>query len=86
MSNKIETGGYAYPVSEDQAMFPGMTLRQWYAGLAMQALISADLEELNTERLQGVRGFKTIVAAALCAADEMIRQESGAMLEARKQK
>ena len=35
-------GGPAFPIPADMQSnsWPGMTLRQWYAGMAMQALVS----------------------------------------------
>ena len=38
--SEIDNGGTAFPVSEDTAHFPGMTLRQWYAGMALQGYLS----------------------------------------------
>ena len=38
--SEIDNGGTAFPVSEDTAHFPGMTLRQWYAGMALQGMLA----------------------------------------------
>ena len=38
--SEIDDGGLAFPVSQDTAHFPGMTLRQWYAGMALQGLLA----------------------------------------------
>lgn len=34
---KIDDGGPAFPVSEDTAHFPGMSLRDWHASQASEA-------------------------------------------------
>jgi hypothetical protein len=51
MSNTKNTGGPAFPTSSDQfgstdaSIHGGMTLRDHFAGLAMQAIIAAALTE-----------------------------------------
>jgi hypothetical protein len=45
-------------------------LRDEFAMAAMQALITGEAN--NGERLDGVRGFKTIATAAYAAADAML--------------
>ena len=62
------TGGPAFPVPEDSSFISstGMTLRQWYAGMAMQALIT--LEGIDRD---------DITVEAYRQADSMIGYEKG---------
>ncbi len=59
--------------TKDTPAFPctsqlGMTLRQWYAGLALQGLISSNRGGLN------MPGIESIAKAAALFADSMIRE------------
>ena len=38
-----DTSGPAFPYEPSRSNFPGMTLRQWYAGLAMQGLVASGI-------------------------------------------
>lgn len=38
--SEIDGGGFAFPVAEDAAMFPGLTKREWFAGMALQGLLA----------------------------------------------
>ena len=40
--SEIDSGGPAFPTSEDAAHFPGLTKREWFAGMALQGLLSGD--------------------------------------------
>lgn len=46
----------------------GMTMREWYAGMAMQGLLQAEHEHNE----QGVAGFVEIAEAAFMIADAML--------------
>ena len=81
MNNSITDGGPAFPTmekfskwNEDQAQYVdsfmpcgGMTLHQWYAGLAMQSLL-ADYDEINV--------YEEIAEKAHKQADAMIAHEN----------
>jgi hypothetical protein len=47
---------------------PGMSVRQWYAGLALQGLLAG----------HGLGDFQSIARDAVKAADEMLAAEGGA--------
>lgn len=49
----------------------GMTLRDYFAAKAMQGLIASTN---NTDRIEGLIGFKRISAAAYCCADAMLKE------------
>jgi len=69
---KREDGGPAFPHhdSGDTGTRPGMSLRDWFAGQAMQGLIASKPEWLT--KLQYLDGVHEIVARAYEAADAMI--------------
>ena len=60
MSN---TGGTAFPVNPDE-MDPGMTLRDYFAARAMEALLRIG---------GGATGFDTVAKQAYSQADEMLK-------------
>jgi len=61
------TGGPAFPVPQPCCR-EGMTLRQWYAGLAMQGLLAADADL--------VQNSLEIAARAWLQADDMLETEN----------
>ena len=64
MSTKIHNdGGPAFPIAFD-AVKNGMTLHQWFAGMAMQGLYATGIKDDLNEA--------TIADCALNMADEMI--------------
>lgn len=63
--SEIDNGGTAFPVSQDTAHFPGMTLRQWYAGMALQGILSRDSIQFHKST--------TIAVWAYDYADAMVR-------------
>lgn len=67
--SEIDSGGMAFPVSQDTAHFPGMTLRQWYAGMALQGILSRDSIQFHKST--------TIAVWAYDYADAMIRAGKG---------
>ena len=74
--SKSDDGGQAFPASltltgEGRLEFPlsGMTLRQWYAGMAMSGLLATN-EYYRSEE------FKTVAKMAFAQADAMIALEN----------
>ena len=70
--SEIDSGGFVFPVTEDAAMFPGITKREWYAGMALQVMTKNisldDFERLKPEEL---------AKGAFVIADAMIRAGKG---------
>ena len=73
-------GGPAFPVTDrSRSHYPGMSLRQWYAGMALQGLIAVpetllaiyDQSKLDREDMD-----VTMAKAALGMADAMLAQEA----------
>lgn len=64
---KIDDGGYAFP-SQPDAFEPGMSLRAWFAGQAMQGILTSARPD-NT--LWG-RPWEAWAAAAIAGADALI--------------
>ena len=64
MSNAFPYKLYASSPGELNSIYPGMTLREWYAGLAMHAFLSSE------------KSFPYIVAAeeSVKAADRLIEK------------
>ena len=62
-----DTSGPAFPYEPSRSNFPGMTLRQWYAGLAMQALL--------TNSLEAMAEIPTIKQVAYAMADAMLAED-----------
>lgn len=81
MTNEIEDGGPAFPCSVYDGAW-GMTLRDWYAGMALQGLLSEGLRDAANNAL----------ATGLCSKDDTVSDGvsklsytlADAMLEARK--
>ena len=59
----------AFPSTADWVHFKGMELRDWFAGLAMQALIPILAPQKGTR--------KTLAEAAYMAADAMLAEREG---------
>jgi len=85
---KIDDGGTAFPNPEfatcegvaQPHSNPGMTLRQWYAGLAMQGIVSTMTPEKTELLAQLAKNAKTDVSnvvayQALDVADALIAAE-----------
>ena len=43
MTDKINEGGPAFPVTDDAARFPGMNLRDYFAAKAMQGVLAQSI-------------------------------------------
>ena len=81
--NIFDHGGPAYPVEmsygsgiqtgPSSGMHVGMTMRQWYAGMALQGLLSAG-EELPAS-LSSELVFSVVAKLAFDQADAMIAHE-----------
>lgn len=70
----VDGGGQAFPCPHDEAI-GGMTLRQWYAGLAMSALIQKAEGDKEFDAYLKARNIKITTWAAARAynyADDMI--------------
>lgn len=85
MSKRPNDGGPAFPrpVSEGNSNFvweqDGMTLRQWYAGMALQGLCSSNklLEKfLGTAGELGTTFLVVLASSAFEAADAMLAHEA----------
>jgi len=61
-------GGPAFPVVFGDSAYSGMTLRQWYAGMAMQGYLSSDIPNEIREA--------QVVGWAWSMADAMLAQEA----------
>ena len=65
-------GGPAFPCKvsnlDGTRLYPGMTLRQWYAGMAMQGILSSDIPNEIREA--------QVVGWAWSMADAMLAQEA----------
>lgn len=52
MTDKIEDGGNAFPACgnpEQDRFMPGMTLRDWFAGMALQGLCASCYETMTDD-------------------------------------
>jgi hypothetical protein len=67
MDAKTEDGGYAYPTHAAHGNQPGMTLRDYFAGLALAALVAAG-DEGAGDRLTEVPAYAYQIADAMLAA------------------
>lgn len=65
-----DTGGPAFPhgPTHQYGSHPGMSLRQWYAGMAMQGLLASETEEND-------KGYSELAEMAFKQADAMLEQE-----------
>jgi hypothetical protein len=73
MTNKPKDGGTAYPIPNSDLAgsyeaTTGMTLRQWYAGMVLQGLLSS-------MAAHGVTDYSELAHDAFMAADKMIAHE-----------
>lgn len=66
--SEIDSGGFVFPVTEDAAMFPGLTKREYFAAMALQGLIVKLDFETNLD---------TYVEDSYKFADAMIRAGKG---------
>jgi hypothetical protein len=86
MTKKIDDGGPAFPIpgSEFNERYPGMTMRQYYAGLAMQGILAsltpdrislmAELaKSVNMTLAQAIASQAIDVTDALIAAEKATR-------------
>ena len=70
-SQKInETEFFEYELPDRQRQYSGLTKREYFAGLAMQGLMSSFTE--NAEN--GFYGTKEVVSTAIEYADELLKQ------------
>lgn len=75
-----DTSRPAFPMMRDQSheerfiIEPGMTIRQWYAGLAMQGLIARGALTCTLDGLSRPFNEKEVKEQAFAMADEMIKE------------
>ena len=73
---KIDTGGPAFPTTEPEWNTPpGLTRRQWYAGRAINALMSINEIKQHNGPGDQIDGPKVIAGRAFEIADAMIAHE-----------
>lgn len=79
---QIDDGGAAFPVvgDLDDCFSPGMTLRQYYAGLAMQGILASMSKDTAIRykelcKVAGVNEPTLVSYLALEAADALIKAE-----------
>lgn len=70
MDFRDDGGGAAFPAPE--GCRSGMTLREWYAGLAMQALVSRDDFRLFNEAMDTGMNEELLAQNAHVIADAML--------------
>lgn len=73
MADERDDGGPAFPVTEKhlQEEYPGMTLRQWYAGMAMQGMLS----DRHGHRVEFEGDENAVAHRAFACADAMLAHE-----------
>ncbi len=67
-SQPLDANGYPDPPSK------GMSLRDWFAGMAMQGLVASLTPDQRTEVIGGIVGGKYLSRAAFMYADAMIAE------------
>ena len=73
-----ETGGHAFPTDKGILVdaFPGMSLRDHYAGLAMQAKMASSLPNEIPDAVKGSTVGQWIAQQAFFMADAMIQERN----------
>ena len=85
MSEKIETGGPAFPTNyRHRANDPGMDLRDYFAAKAMQGVVSSIATEDDYRRLSGHASASGLTVSEWIARDAF--KQADAMLKAREVK
>ena len=85
MSEKIETGGPAFPTNyRHSANYPGMELRDYFAAKAMQGVVSSIATEDDYRRLSGHASASGLTVSEWIARDAF--KQADAMLKAREVK
>ena len=85
MSEKIETGGPAFPTNyRHRANDPGMELRDYFAAKAMQGVVSSIATEDDYRRLSGHASASGLTVSEWIARDAF--KQADAMLKAREVK
>ena len=78
-AKQIDDGGPAFPNVWEDNPSPGMSLRDWWAGLAMQGMMSNDamMEALGlVAQVQGKTMREVLTAKAFEAADAMLAERT----------
>ena len=70
MAEKINTGGSAFPHPELNCLHPGMTLRDYFAGRALQGLMAKKM--LGVDNVQKMKD--SYAALSYSVADAMIAE------------
>ena len=70
MSNDIKDGGAAFPIANDlqRGSWDGMSLRDWFAGKAMQGLCGNG--DFDADTVQNIAKAAYFIADAMIAARE----------------
>lgn len=71
-SEKKADGGNAFP--QAYGVFPGMTLRDWFAGQALTGVLSHDSVVHQTALTSGLPELQAAAAIAYGFADAMIKE------------
>jgi hypothetical protein len=73
MSDEIKDGGPAFP-SENQFFGTGMSLRDWFAGKVLQAVMSDQIYREAAQKAFPGKMVETISSAAYECADAMLAE------------
>ena len=71
----MNDGGPAFPAPEG-SLYAGMTLRQWYAGMALQGLLASETESYDYPKTSTMTRYQRAAGEAFCMADAMLQQEA----------
>ena len=74
MTTKQKDGGAAFPNSHPLKLASGMTLRQWYAGMALQGLIACPLVRGVVDGKENGDAVVVIASEACDYADAIIAE------------
>ena len=70
--NKINDGGPAFPESCNNQIIQGMSLREWFAGMALQGLLAcSDVQGSANDLAKGAVAYADALLDELEAADNL---------------
>lgn len=77
--NKHDNGGQAFPSNTDTHQYPGMSLRDWFAGMALQGILSN--QEMRSGLIEvadseGISVIDFISQSSFAHADSMLKERS----------
>ncbi len=73
MSEKLNDGGPAFPVPGNPATQPGMSLRDWFAGQAMAAMVGSHQKHNLDNRTRG--GSESLWDYVMPACEDIVDDE-----------